>query len=95
MSTAAININMCSRGSLVLACLSSRLQVVSAKVMAKTRTHGSSRFGFVTMATPEQTQRCISELNGTELKGHTISVELVRREGRWYDCVFKSGASRR
>ena len=47
--------------------------------MAKSRARGSSRFGFVTMATTEQTQRCISELNGTELKGHKISVEMVRK----------------
>ena len=50
-------------------------QVLSAKVVAKA--HSKARFGYVTLATREQAQKCITELNGTELKGSTIHVELV------------------
>ena len=50
-------------------------QVVSAKVVAKAQS--KARFGYVTLATREQAQKCIAELNGTELKGSTIHVELV------------------
>ena len=52
------------------------LQVVSAKIVAKSRTK-QLRFGFVTMETPEEAERCIRELSGTELKGKKITVELV------------------
>ena len=52
------------------------LQVVSAKVVAKARSK-KNRFGYVTMATPEQAQRCIKELSGMELKGNKITVEVV------------------
>lgn len=51
-------------------------QVLSAKIVAKSRTK-QLRFGFITMATPKEAQRCIDELNGTELKGKKITVELV------------------
>lgn len=54
-------------------------QVLSAKVVAKA--HSKVRFGYVTVATPEQAQTCIKELNGSELKGNTINVEMVRERG--------------
>ncbi len=53
------------------------VQVISAKVVAKSRTK-QLRFGFITVSTPEEAQTCINELNGTELKGKKITVELVR-----------------
>lgn len=56
-------------------CLFTCTQVLSAKVVAKA--HSKARFGYVTLATPEQAQKCIGELSGTELKGNTIHVELV------------------
>ena len=49
---------------------------MSAKVVAKA--HSKVRYGYVTVASPEHAQRCIAELNGTELKGSTITVEKVR-----------------
>ena len=52
------------------------VQVISAKVVAKSRTK-QLRFGFITVAAPEEAQACIRELNGTELKGKKITVELV------------------
>ena len=53
------------------------MQVLSAKVVAKAQS--KARFGYVTLATREQAQKCISKLSGTELKGSTIHVELVSR----------------
>ena len=51
------------------------IQVSSAKVVAKPGSQ--SRFGFVTMRQEKEAAKCIEELNGKELKGSTISVELV------------------
>ena len=59
-------------------------QVVSAKVVAKSRTK-QLRFGFITVATPAEAQSCIRELNGIELKGKKITVELVRYV-QYYNC---------
>ena len=52
-------------------------QVISAKVVARTRSSKSQRYGFVTMGTSEQAEKSIKSLNNTELKGHKIVVELV------------------
>lgn len=51
------------------------LKVSSAKVVAKPGSQ--SRFGFVTMRQEKEAAKCIEELNGKELKGSPISVELV------------------
>jgi len=49
--------------------------VSSAKVVAK---QGSqSRFGHVTMKDEKEAAKCIKELNGKELKGVKVNVELV------------------
>ena len=61
------------------------LQVISARVVAKRAGSvamaapraNNNRFGYVTMATVEQAQRCIRELNETELKGKKITVTVV------------------
>ena len=56
--------------------INTRLQVVTAKVVAKAQSR-NQRFGYVTMTTAEEAQKCISELNDTELKGRKITVEVV------------------
>lgn len=53
----------------------SMMKVSSAKVVAKPGSQ--SRFGFVTMRQEKEAAKCIEELNGKELKGSKISVELV------------------
>lgn len=53
------------------------MQVLSAKIVAKSRTRPQNRFGYVTMAKVNEAERCIKELNGTELKGRKITVEVV------------------
>lgn len=51
------------------------IKVSSAKVVAKPGSQ--SRFGFVTMRQEKEAAKCIEELNGKELKGAKITVELV------------------
>jgi len=48
------------------------------------RTTGRSRgFGFVTMSTPEEAQKAIAGLNGKELGGRALTVNVARpREER-------------
>ena len=53
------------------------VQVISAKVVARAKSAKSQRYGFVTMASPEQAEKSIRSLNSTELKGQRITVELV------------------
>ncbi len=47
----------------------------------------NERFGYVTMATAEEAQKSIATLNGTEIKGRTISVELVSLRVCVYVCT--------
>ena len=51
--------------------------MLSAKIVAKSRARPQNRFGYVTMALEEEAKRCIKELDGTELKGRKITVEVV------------------
>ena len=60
--------------------------MLSAKVVAKA--HSKARFGYVTLATPEQAQKCITELNGSELKGSTIHVEVVSEKRSFLTFFF-------
>jgi RNA recognition motif-containing protein len=55
--------------------------VTSATVITD-RFSGQSRgFGFVEMATSEEAQNAISQLNGRELDGRRISVEMSNPQG--------------
>ncbi|MGH7356736.1 MAG: RNA recognition motif domain-containing protein, partial [Candidatus Rokuibacteriota bacterium] len=55
--------------------------VASATVITD-RFSGQSRgFGFVEMATTEEAQNAISQLNGRELDGRRISVEMSNPQG--------------
>lgn len=53
-------------------------QVISIKFLRDRVTGESNGFGFVGMPISDEGQTAISELNGKDLKGHTIKVE----EGR-------------
>ncbi len=52
--------------------------VTSARVVTDRETGRSRGFGFVEMSTPEEAQKAISSLNGTELDGRTINVSEAR-----------------
>src|SRR5512140_561667 len=57
--------------------------VVEANLMMDRSTGRPRGFGFVTMSTPEEAQKAIDALNGKELGGRALTVNLARpREER-------------
>jgi RNA recognition motif-containing protein len=60
------------------------------------RTTGRSRgFGFVTLSTPEEAQKAIDGLNGKELSGRALTVNIARpREERSGGGRREYGANR-
>ncbi len=57
--------------------------VESATVVMDRMTDRSRGFGFVEMGTQEQAEKAISALNGTQVEGRTLTVNLAKpREDR-------------
>ena len=57
--------------------------VVEANLMMDRMTNRPRGFGFVTMSTPEEAQKAIDALNGKELDGRALTVNIARpREER-------------
>ena len=57
--------------------------VVEANLMMDRATGRPRGFGFVTMSTPEEAQKAIDGLNGKELDGRALTVNVARpREER-------------
>ena len=57
--------------------------VTEANLMMDRMTNRPRGFGFVTMATPEEAQKAIDGLNGKDLGGRAITVNIARpREER-------------
>ena len=57
--------------------------VVEANLMMDRATGRPRGFGFVTMSTPEEAQKAIEALNGKELDGRALTVNIARpREER-------------
>jgi cold-inducible RNA-binding protein len=57
--------------------------VVEANLMMDRATGRPRGFGFVTMSTPEEAQKAIDALNGKELGGRALTVNIARpREER-------------
>ncbi len=52
--------------------------VTSVTVVTERDSGRSKGFGFVEMATPEDAQKAIGELNGQSLQNRTIRVDLAR-----------------
>jgi RNA recognition motif-containing protein len=53
-------------------------QVVGAKVVTSAKNPGSKCYGLVTLATVEDADNCIKQLNKTEFNGRIISLEKVK-----------------
>src|SRR6058998_1592737 len=57
--------------------------VVEANLMIDRVTGKPRGFGFITMSTPEEAQKAIDSLNGAELDGRALTVNIARpREER-------------
>src|SRR5512140_2973455 len=57
--------------------------VVEANLMMDRESNRPRGFGFVTMSTPEEAQKAIDGLNGKELDGRALTVNVARpREER-------------
>ena len=57
--------------------------VTEANLMMDRTTNRPRGFGFVTMSTPEEAQKAIAALNGTQLDGRALTVNIARpREER-------------
>ena len=56
--------------------------VESAKVITDRDTGRSKGFGFVEMATDEEAERAVSELNGKELEGRRLNVNEAKPQER-------------
>lgn len=54
------------------------LKVVEAKVIVDRFTNRSKGFGFITLETDEMAQTAISLLNGKEIEGRQIAVNVAR-----------------
>jgi RNA recognition motif-containing protein len=52
--------------------------VVSAAVVTEPGSDRSRGFGFVEMATPEEASQAVSQLNGRELDGRALKVEISK-----------------
>jgi cold-inducible RNA-binding protein len=52
--------------------------VLSANVITDQFSGRSRGFGFVEMASPEEAQRAVSELNGRDLDGRSLKVEVSK-----------------
>jgi RNA recognition motif-containing protein len=57
--------------------------VTEVKIMTDRDTNRSRGFGFITMGTPEEAQKAIDGLNGKDLGGRAMTVNVARpREER-------------
>jgi RNA recognition motif-containing protein len=54
--------------------------VSSAKIITDRETGKSRGFGFVEMASDEQANKAMKELNNKEIEGRTLSVSLAREK---------------
>jgi len=54
------------------------IEVVSAKIITDRETGRPRGFGFVEVATPEMAEKAIKELNGKEVEGRALVVNISR-----------------
>ena len=56
--------------------------IEEAKVITDRETGRSRGFGFVTFDSEEAVQKAVSEMNGTELDGRTLKVDVAAERSR-------------
>lgn len=56
-------------------------EVTDAKVITDRETGRSRGFGFVTFGDPNDAQRALQEMNGAELDGRTLNVDVANQRG--------------
>lgn len=67
---------LCNVGTYFLSCFA--FQVIDVHLVVDPWTRESRGFGFVTMATVEEADRCIKYLDRSVLEGRVITVEKVK-----------------
>lgn len=69
--------------------------VVEANLMMDRMSGRSRGFGFVTMSTPEEAQKAIEALNGSQMDGRAVTVNIARpREERPAGGASRGGGHR-
>ena len=66
-------------------------QVTDAKVITDRETGRSRGFGFVTYASAEEAQSAIDAMNGSELDGRTLNVNIAQERERSGGGGFRGG----
>jgi RNA recognition motif-containing protein len=62
-------------------------KVVAAKVVTNQKIPGQKCYGYVTMATVEDVEKCVEKLHRSELHGKIITVERVSRVPNFQYCT--------
>lgn len=75
------NISKTTRATELKQALSDYGRVIGAKVVTNARFPGTCCYGYVTMDTVADADRCIEKLNNTELNGQIIKIEKVYSMG--------------
>jgi RNA recognition motif-containing protein len=69
-------------------------EVTSAAVVTDRDTGRSRGFGFVEMTTPEAAQRAVADLNGRELDGRSLRIEVSKPKQDGYATRHRGGSWR-
>lgn len=69
-------------------------EVTSAAIVTDRDTGHSRGFGFVEMTSIENAQRAVADLNGRELDGRSLKVELAKPKIGGYATSGSRGSSR-
>ncbi len=56
-------------------------EITDAKVITNRETGRSRGFGFVTFADPRAAQQAVQEMNGQELDGRSLNVDIAQERG--------------
>lgn len=57
-------------------------EVMSVTIITDKYTGGSKGFGFIEMLNDEEANKAIDNLNGTEIRGRKVIVNLAKKRGK-------------